>query len=295
MKCALIAGAGVGVASAPGSWAAETPASMPPRLRTPNADKLGWQLSCGMYTFRDRSFYEALPVISGMGLRLVEPCFFLPLDKGRPELKTGESLSPEQRREMKQRMSDYGLRMLTYYAPLEADQNAYRKVFDFAKEMGVQTLVAEPPPEALEALDRLCQEYKISVAVHNHPEGSGSKYWNPDTLMKAAEGLSARIGACPDTGHWVRSGLNTLEALDKYHKRILVVHLKDAEQSGKRDSRDVPLGTGKANYTALLQKFYDWKWRGVMTVEYEHQSPQLVQDVVQCVKFVEDFAANAGK
>jgi hypothetical protein len=29
-----------------------------------------------------------------------------------------------------------------------------------------------------------------------------------------------------------------------------------------------------------------------MTVEYEHQSPQLVQEVAQCVKFVEDFAAS---
>jgi L-ribulose-5-phosphate 3-epimerase UlaE len=71
--------------------------------------------------------------------------------------------------------------------------------------------------------------------------------------------------------------------------------LKDAAESGKRDSRDVPLGTGKANYAAILGQFYDWKWRGVMTVEYEHQSPQLVSEVAQCAKFVEDFATNAGK
>jgi hypothetical protein len=32
-----------------------------------------------------------------------------------------------------------------------------------------------------------------------------------------------------------------------------------------------------------------------MTVEYEHLSPQLVQDVAQCVRFVEDFAASARK
>jgi hypothetical protein len=32
-----------------------------------------------------------------------------------------------------------------------------------------------------------------------------------------------------------------------------------------------------------------------MSVEYEHQSPQLVQDVTQCVKFVEDFATNVEK
>ena len=196
---------------------------------------------------------------------------------------------------MKQRMSDLGISMPNYYAPIEGDKGAYRKIFDFAKEMDVETLVAEPPPEMFETLDGLCQEYKINLAVHNHPEGSGSKYWNPDTLLKACEGRSARIGACPDTGHWVRSGLDTLDSLRKYQKRIITVHLKDAAESGKRDSRDVPLGTGQANYSAILKQLADWKWRGVMTVEYEHQSPQLVQEVAQCVKFVEDFAASLKK
>ena len=295
LRRAITAGAGASLAMSAGSWAAERPPAKSAKLSSPSAEKLGWQLCCQLYTFRDRTFYEALPVIGGIGIVLVEPCFFLPLSKERPDLKTSESLSPDQRREMKQRMSDLGIRMSNYYAPLEGDEKVYRKVFDFAKEMGVQTLVAEPPPEKLETLDGLCQEYKINLAVHNHPEGSGSKYWNPDTLIKAAEGRSARIGACPDTGHWVRSGLDTVECLKKYRTRILAVHLKDAAESGKRDSRDVPLGTGQGNYAALLQQFYDWKWRGVMTIEYEQLSPQLVPDVTQCVKFVEDFAAKAGK
>jgi sugar phosphate isomerase/epimerase len=295
VRYAMTAGAGTALAMAVGSWAAESPTAKPVKLSTPDAEKLGWRVCCQLYTFRDRSFYEALAVIGGMGVRLVEPAFFLPVSKERPDLKTSEALSPDQRRELKQRMSDLGMAMPNYYAPIEGDEGAYRKIFDFAKEMGVETLVAEPPPQMFEALDSLCQEYKMNLAVHNHPEGSGSKYWNPDTLIKACEGRSARIGACPDTGHWVRSGLDTLECLRKYQKRILTVHLKDAAESGKRDSRDVPLGTGKANYTAILRQFYDWKWRGVMTVEYEHLSPQLVPEVTQCVKFVEDFATNAGK
>jgi sugar phosphate isomerase/epimerase len=294
-------GSGVGAALAVGSlpWLAgcsSTPKSAklrtPEKLSSPHAEKLGWRICCQLYTFRDRSFYEAIQVIADMGVLRVEPAFFLPLSKERPDLKTSEALSPDQRREMKQRMKDLGITMPNYYAPLDADQGAYRKIFDFAREMDVENLVAEPPPEMFEPLDVLCQEYKINLAVHNHPEGSGSKYWNPDTLMKACQGLSRRIGACPDTGHWVRSGLNTLESLEKYRKRIITVHLKDAAESGKRDSRDVPLGTGQANYTAILHEFYQWKWRGVMTIEYEHLSPQLVQDVTQCVKFVENFATN---
>jgi sugar phosphate isomerase/epimerase len=293
---AIASGTGTALAMTSLSWAAEQPAGKngkAAKLSTPKAEKLGWRICCQIYTFRDRSFYEALGVVADMGLRRVEPAFFLPLSKEQPDLKTGESLAPDKRREMKQRMNDLGISMPNYYAPIEGDKGAYRKIFDFAQEMGVETLVAEPPTEAFETLDGLCQEYKINLAVHNHPEGSGSKYWNPDTLIKACEGRSSRIGACPDTGHWVRSGLITLDSLQKYHKRIITLHLKDAAESGKRDSRDVPLGTGAANYAAILKQLYDWNWRGVMTVEYEHQSPQLVQEVIQCVSFVEDFAASA--
>ena len=292
---AVASGAGMALGMGSLSRAADQPARKQARLSTPNAEKRGWRLCCQLYTFRDRSFYEALDVSAGIGVCRVEPAFFLPLSKEQPDLKTSEALPQDKRREMKLRMSDLGITMPNYYAPLEGDKGAYRKIFDFAKEMGVETLVAEPPPETFEALDGLCQEYKINLAVHNHPEGSGSKYWNPDAFVKACEGRSARIGGCPDSGHWVRSGLDTLESLRKYQKRIITVHLKDAAESGKRDSRDVPLGTGQANYSAILKQLADWKWRGVMTVEYEHQSPQLVQEVAQCLRFVEDFAASLKK
>lgn len=292
---AAVSGAGAAFAMTSPSVEGAQPAAPAAPVSTPNAEKLGWRLSCQIYTFRDRSFYEALGILAALGVRRVEPGFFLPLSRERQDLKTSENLSPAHRREMKQRMDDLGITMPSYYGPVEGDQSAYRKIFDFAKEMGAETLVAEPPANALEALDAFCAEYKVNLAIHNHPEGPGSKYWNPDAFVKAVEGCSARIGGCPDTGHWVRSGLNTLESLRKYQGRIITVHVKDAAESGKRDSRDVPLGTGQAGYATLLQQLRDWNWRGVMTVEYEHLSPQLVLDVAACVKYVEDFAAKAGQ
>ena len=262
------------------------------KLATPRAEKIGWRLACQLYTLRDRSFYEALDVIASLGIRNVEPCYFLPLSKEKPDLKTSESLSPELRRELKSRLADRGIKIPNYYAPIEADTAAFRKIFDFAAEMGVETLVAEPPPEVFGEIDKLCQEYKINLAIHNHPESPQSKYWSPEPVIKVCEGRSKRIGACPDTGHYVRSGLDPVECLKKLKGRIITFHLKDAAEMDKRDSRDVPLGTGKANYTAVLKEMYAQKFRGVMTIEYEHLSPQLVEDVSKCIKFVEDFAGS---
>jgi sugar phosphate isomerase/epimerase len=264
------------------------------KLSTPRAEKIGWRLSCGFYTFRDRSFYEALDVIAGLGIRCVEPAFFLPLSKEQPELKTSESLAPGQRREMKKRLDDRGMKMASYYAPLEAEVNAFRKVFDFAKEMGAETLVAEPPAEVFEALDRLCQEYQMNLAIHNHSEAAGSKYWRPENVLKVCEGRSKAIGACPDTGHYVRTGLAPVECLKKLDGRLITVHLKDAAELGNPESRDVPLGEGKANFTQVLQTLRALRFRGLATIEYEYLSPQLVDDVAKCVKFVENFATSVG-
>jgi sugar phosphate isomerase/epimerase len=262
------------------------------KISTPRAQKIGWRIACQLYTFRDRSFYEALDAISSLGIRNVEPCFFLPLDKERPGLMTSESLSPDLRRELKARLKDYGIRMIHYYAPVDDKTENFRKIFDFAKEMGVRTLVAEPPAEVFDKLEELCNEYKINLAIHNHPKSPNSKYWQPENVLKVCEGRGKRIGFCSDTGHWVRSGLDPVQCLKKAKKRIITMHLKDVAEFGKPEARDVPLGEGKANYTAVLKELHAQKFRGVMTIEYEHLSPKLVEDVAKCTKFVENFASS---
>ena len=199
-------------------------------------------------------------------------------------------LAPEIRRELKKRLDGYGIKMVNYYAPIDSNTEVFRKIFDYAKEMGVRTLVAEPPAEVFDKLEDLCDEYKINLAIHNHPESPNSKYWRPENVLKVCEGRGKRIGACADTGHWVRSGLDPVECLKKLKGRIIAMHLKDVAESGRPEARDVPLGTGKAKYADVLEELYAQRFRGVMSIEYEHLSDQLVTDVAKCVKFVEDFA-----
>jgi sugar phosphate isomerase/epimerase len=262
------------------------------KLSTPGAKEIGWRLACGLYSLRDRSFYEALEVIARLGIKNVEPCFFLPLSKENADVTTSESLSPDMRRELKKRLDDYGIRMTNYYAPIDSDTEVFRKIFDFAGEMGVKTLVAEPPAEVFDKIEELCDEYKINLAIHNHPKSPDSKYWRPENVLKVCKGRGKRIGACADTGHWVRSGLDPAECLRKLKGRIISMHLKDVAESGRPEARDVPLGKGKAKYADVLKELYAQRFRGVMTIEYEHLSDQLVEDIAECVKFVEDFAGS---
>ncbi len=164
----------------------------------------------------------------------------------------------------------------------------------FCKEMGAGTIVAEPPAGAFDMVEKMCAEYQIDLAVHNHPESPESKYWRPENVLAVCQGRGKRIGACCDTGHWVRSGLNVVECLKKMEGRVLGFHLKDALEMGKRDSRDVPPGEGKANYAGVLKELKRQGYRGVLGVEYEHDSPELNADVGKCVAFVEKTAEGMG-
>ena len=277
-------------AAALGCPAVLTAAKDAPKSTAPTAEKLGWQMACQLYSFRSMSCYEALPKIASLGVRLIEPCFFLRLDKARPKLQTGPSLPPKVRKEWQARLADAGMRIANFYANLTGNAADCRKQFEFAKEMGAETFVSEPPAEAFDTIEKFCDEYGINLAVHNHPKGSGSKYWRPENLLKVCKGRGKRIGGCCDTGHWVRSALDPIECLQKMKGRIITMHLKDVVEVGNPKARDVPLGQGKAKYTEVLKELHRQGFRGVLSIEYEHQSPKLLADIAACIAFVEKTA-----
>ena len=261
------------------------------KLSTPSAAKIGWEVGIEMYTFRSISLYEALEKIEKLGVRHVETGYFLPLDNKRPGLVTSDKLTPDERKELQQRLADHGVQMTNYYSDLNTDRDAAVRTFEFAKEMGVQTIVAEPVAEAFDMLEPLCEQYAINLAIHNHPKSSDSKYWHPDNVMAVCKGRSKRIGGCCDTGHWVRSGLKPLECLQIMRGRIISFHLKDVGEWGEPLARDVPLGQGLADYAAVLKELKSQGFQGLMTIEYEHESPQLVDEVAECLAFIEKTAA----
>ena len=286
---AVVAGASFAAVASQPATAAEKVCSS-----SPTAAKMGWLLGVQQYTFRRFSFFEMLDMMVTLGIEHAEAGFFLALDKARPELKTNQDLSPAVRKEVKQRLADRGISMSTFYADLGTDADHARKIFEFSKEMGSATIVSEPPAEAFDMIEKLCNEYRINLAVHNHPKSPKSMYWKPENVLAVCKGRGKRIGSCCDTGHWVRSGLDPVECLKKLEGRILGFHLKDVAEIGKPAARDVPLGQGKANYTAVLKELNRQGYRGVLTIEYEHDSAELMDDVAKCVAFVEKTAASLG-
>lgn len=243
-------------------------------------EKLGWKLGSQAYTFRLFSFAEALDKIASANLRYVEAFPGQTIGAGSTEKMTYE-LSPEGRKLVKQLLKDRGITIHAYGVVGAKDEAEWEKVFQFAKDLGVQVINAEPSEEQLDYLSKLCDKYDIKLAIHNHPDPS--HYWNPDVILKALEGRSPRMGAAADVGHWMRSGLNPIESLKKLDGKIFHVHFKDLNEFGNKKAHDVVWGTGKLGMKDVIAELKRQNFKGMLSAEYEYNWENSLPEVTESV------------
>jgi sugar phosphate isomerase/epimerase len=271
-------GAGIGLLSLGHSRLMAAPLAQ----GAPNAEKLGWRLGCQAYSFNRFTFYEALDKIASLGLHYVEMYPGQKLSKEKPDVVTNESMSAEIRKEVKKRLADSDIKLVCYGVT-----GAGRGTFEFAKDMGIETIVSEPPLDAFDTLEKLCEEFEINLAIHNHPKAS--RYWNYETVLEVCKGRSKRIGSCADTGHWMRSGINPIEAIRKLEGRIISFHFKDLNQMG--GGHDVPWGTGAGDVKGMLTEIRRQGLKAVFSIEYEHNWMNSLPEIAQSVKYFDKVAA----
>jgi sugar phosphate isomerase/epimerase len=270
------------MAAASGALSAE-----PEAKGAPHAAKLGWRLGCQAWTFNDTTFFDAISKTASLGLHYIEAFPGQKLSAAKPKVPVGERLSADERKEIKQRLSDSGVTMTSFGV------GGYsREIFEFAKEMGIENIVSEPPFDAFDGIDKLCEEFEINVALHNHPRGD-SRYWNPESVLKVCKDHSKRIGACCDIGHWVRSDVNPVQALKQLEGHIFEFHMKDLNVFGRkgRDVFDVPWGTGKSDVKAILEEVHRQGIKTLFNVEYEHNFGKSLPEIAQSVAYFDKVCA----
>jgi sugar phosphate isomerase/epimerase len=281
-KTSGVVGAGIGLATAgvSASFAADL------LKGAPHAEKLGWRLGCQAYTFNRFTFFEAVDKTASLGLHYIEGYPGQQISK-KLSAAMGTDMTAAQRKEVLKKLADSGVKMVNFGVG-----GCDRKHFEFAKQMGVETLVAEPNEKEFDAIDKCCGEYRINLAIHNHPRPS--PYWNPDTVLKVCRGHSKRIGACADTGHWARSGFKPLDCLKKLAGRIVSLHFKDLNQMGPgtadKPTHDVPWGTGVCDVKAMLIELRRQKLKAVFSIEYEHHWEDSLPEIAKCVAYFDRVA-----
>ena len=251
--------------------------------------RLGWKLALQAWTAHHTTLWDTLDIAKQVGIRYIE-LYPGQLIGGGIEGKFDHNSSPEIRAKVQARLAELGIQPVAYgVVGLPKDEAASRKVFAFAKAMGIEVINSEPSKDAFDTIERLIKEFDIKVGIHNHP--LPTIYWNPETVLQAVVGRDQRFGACADTGHWPRSAMPAIDCLRKYTGRIESTHLKDTDKIGL-GAKDVVYGTGANGTAAILAEFKAQGFRGPMSIEYEagKKGEELISDLKAMVTFVERTA-----
>ena len=145
-----------------------------------------------------------------------------------------------------------------------ANHTTNEKIFQFGQKLGIENLSADPTKDSFDSLQKLVRQYNIRIAIHNHgPEDN--RWQRPEWILESVKNLDPRIGACVDTGHYLRANVDPVEAIRILGSRVLGVHLKDFDASSKEQ---IP-GQGQLNLTNVFQALLDVGFDGVLSLEYE--------------------------
>jgi sugar phosphate isomerase/epimerase len=266
---------------------------VPSSAAIPDDAKIGgFALGCQAYTFNRFSVFEAIEKTAQAGGKTIE---FYPGQKLSPEepnVKWDHNASAEVLQKVKDKLTKHKILAVNYGVVGANDETEWRKIFEFAKAMGLYGITTEAVQD-LDKIEKLVKEFDIRVGIHEHarrPDNANYKVWDPKYVLSVVKDRDHRIGACADTGHWATSGFKPIEALKILQGRIVSVHLKDRPEIGKQ-MPDTIYGTGVSDVKGMLDELKRQGFKGNISIEYENNWDHSVPDVAQCIGFVRGYGA----
>ncbi|MGA8367452.1 MAG: sugar phosphate isomerase/epimerase family protein [Candidatus Acidiferrales bacterium] len=114
----------------------------------------------------------------------------------------------------------------------------------------------------------------ISLGYHNHMGTLGQRPEEVDQILEACDPRYAKL--LLDVGHYYQGGGDPAKAIEKYHDRLLFLHVKDVEElpqstDPKHTYRWVELGRGKVDIPALFAALKNVKFHGWAVIELDSE------------------------
>lgn len=112
----------------------------------------------------------------------------------------------------------------------------------------------------------------VSLGYHNHMGTLGQSPEEVDQILQAADPRYAKLEL--DVAHYVQGGGDPAKAIEKYHDRLLFLHIKDVESlpneaNPKRAYRFIELGRGRVDLPAVFESLHKVNFRGWAIVELD--------------------------
>ncbi|MBI5817371.1 MAG: ThuA domain-containing protein [Verrucomicrobia bacterium] len=248
-------------------------------------EKLGWRLGVEAGTFQKSTMFEAIEKTAQLGV-----LFMGGMDSQKVSQEIPKNFDPQltddEQRQIRLKLDAAGVRLLTYYIhKIPGDEAGCRRVFEFARKIGVETIMSAPAPETLDMIEKFADAFDINVAIHNLDQKDTPRYWQPEGVLKACAARSKRIGACGDLGCWLRCGIDSMQALQTLGERLITVHMHDVSERSLA-GRDVPWGSGDGKIGGVLHEMRRLGIRPTMFgIEYPCGGPDSLPEIARCVEF----------
>lgn len=241
------------------------------------------------YSFRSKTLEEALEIMQKADVHyLCVKDFHLSFSATDDEIAA-----------FKKKCAQYGVTPYAIGPIYDKDVALLRTRFEFARRLGVKTVVGVPYEPAdekdtwskrrgsrrlLEEIDRLVKEFDMRYAIHNHGPASPEMYPDVEYGWKLVKDLDPRVGFCIDVGWEYGSGKDPAESIRKYASRIFDAHIKNFE-IGKPDGAAIPLPRGKIDLVKVFQAFADVGYEGVCSLEYERDFDDNLLGIVESIAY----------
>src|SRR6267143_5212009 len=213
---------------------AEPPAAPPQdppmrraEIRREITGALGWKVGIPANAFSQLTFLETAEKAKALGVMSIEG-FSSQKVSAEIAKNLDANLSPDELTAIKGRLTALHLYMPVYHVgDVGKDESTWSKLFDFAKALGIETIVCNPDPASLTSVDTLASSANINVAIENGSRRTTPAYWDPKELMKTITPLGKRIGVSANIGQWMQQGIKPIDGLSVVSSRLRLVSLQD--------------------------------------------------------------------
>lgn len=242
----------------------------------------GLKIGVATYTLRMLPIEEAIKAVQRVGLKYVSI-------KNVPN-HVDLTHTPEERKQRAQMFREAGITVLSVgNVGMKNDEADIRRAFEYARDVGVKTMVCAPDKNSVPILDKMVREFDIRLAIHNHgPEDK--QFPSPYDVMNAVEKYDKRIGLCIDVGHTARAGVDPAESIIKCRERLYDLHMKDISAMGNRNT-PIESGRGILNQKAILAALIKIKYDGLVGFEYEKDARDPIPGLAESVGYTKGLLA----
>lgn len=257
-----------------------------PESRAPHVPPLsltygGFAMGIQSFSLRHYTLEAALDIVRALGLSRVElipetklgPIAFgdhLPVSQDGAAIDAGLAACAAR-----------GVSIAAHGVNGMSDAAEAKRLFAFAERARIPLLTIMPSVEVLGELDALCAAHPgVKLAIHNH--GPHLAWETTAEIGGAIAKRHPNLGVCVDTGHFIRSGIDPVEAIRRFGARVHGVHLKDFVSEGALADGCI-LGAGLLKLEAVFGALREIEFSGALSLEYEENPENVVPDLVACL------------